>query len=165
MENTRCTSRVNEKTQPRTVINENTGPQTKYRKVQNGYKNTGIYRTAETLPGLVRPTVSQYEYDVVWKVRPEQCSSNCAVNAEANSRKATTRKKFCLQGGGVSEGFTHKMAAWKFCLQDGGVSESLECILHLQCRIHLLNVTWPVAIIMSTGRHYNDYRSTVKRWT
>jgi len=94
-------------------------------------------------------------------VRPEQCSSNCAVNAEANSRKATTRKKFCLQGGGVSEGFTHKMAAcefclqdggismsftqkmaaWKFCLQDGGVSESLECILHLQCRIHLLNVT------------------------
>jgi len=32
--------------QPRTVINKNTGPQTKYRKVQDSYKNTGIYRTA-----------------------------------------------------------------------------------------------------------------------
>ena len=29
-----------------------------------------------------------------------------------------------LQDGGVSESFTHKMAAWEFCLQDGGVSES-----------------------------------------
>jgi len=27
------------------------------------------------------------------------------------------------QDGGVSEGFTHKMAAWEICLQDGGVSE------------------------------------------
>ena len=51
-------------------IQENTTPQTKYRKVQNGYKNTGIYRTAETLPGLVRPTVSQYEY-VGWLVGVE----------------------------------------------------------------------------------------------
>jgi len=25
-----------------------------------------------------------------------------------------------LQDGGVSESFTHKMAAWKICLQDGG---------------------------------------------
>ena len=32
--------------------------------------------------------------------------------------------EFCLQDGGVSEGFTPKMAAWKFCLQDGGVSDS-----------------------------------------
>jgi len=32
--------------------------------------------------------------------------------------------EFCLQHGGVSEGFTHKMATWEFCLQDGGVSES-----------------------------------------
>jgi len=30
--------------------------------------------------------------------------------------------KICLQDGGVSESFTHKMAAWEFCLQDGGVS-------------------------------------------
>jgi len=29
-----------------------------------------------------------------------------------------------LQDGGVSESFTHTMAAWEFCLQDGGVSES-----------------------------------------
>jgi len=29
-----------------------------------------------------------------------------------------------LQDGGVSESFTHKMAAWEFCLQDGGDSES-----------------------------------------
>jgi len=26
--------------------------------------------------------------------------------------------EFCLQDGGVSEGFTHKMAAWEFWLQD-----------------------------------------------
>ena len=32
--------------------------------------------------------------------------------------------EFCLQNGGVSESFTHKMAAWEICLQDGGVSES-----------------------------------------
>jgi len=32
--------------------------------------------------------------------------------------------EFCLLDGGVSEGFTHKMAAWKFCIQDGGVSDS-----------------------------------------
>ena len=32
--------------QPRTVINKNTGPQTRYRKVQDSYKNTGVYRTA-----------------------------------------------------------------------------------------------------------------------
>jgi len=32
--------------------------------------------------------------------------------------------EFCLQGGVVSEGFTHKMAACQFCLQDGGVSDS-----------------------------------------
>jgi len=31
-----------------------------------------------------------------------------------------TACEFCLQDGGVSESFTHKMAAWKFCLQDGG---------------------------------------------
>jgi len=37
-----------------------------------------------------------------------------------------------LQDGGVSESFTHKMAAWEFCLQDGGVSESLKYILRLQ---------------------------------
>ena len=34
--------------QPRTVINKNTGPQTKYRKVQDSYKNTGIYRIYRT---------------------------------------------------------------------------------------------------------------------
>ena len=73
--------------------------------------------------------------------------------------------EFCLQDGGVSESFTHKIAAWEICLQDGGVSDSLEYMLHLQCRIYQVNVTWPVVIIMSTGRHYNDYRSTVKRWT
>jgi len=28
--------------------------------------------------------------------------------------------KFCLQDGGVSDSFTHKMAAWEICLQDGG---------------------------------------------
>jgi len=55
--------------------------------------------------------------------------------------------EFCLQDGGVSEGFTHKMAAWEICLQDGGVSESLKYILCLQCRIYLVNVTWPVVII------------------
>jgi len=32
--------------------------------------------------------------------------------------------EICLQDGGVSENFTHKMAAWEFCPQDGGVSES-----------------------------------------
>ena len=32
--------------------------------------------------------------------------------------------EFCLQDGGVSESFTHKMAAWEICLQDGGVSDS-----------------------------------------
>jgi len=32
--------------------------------------------------------------------------------------------EFCLQDGGVSESFTHKMVVWKFCLQDGGVSDS-----------------------------------------
>jgi len=26
---------------------------------------------------------------------------------------------FCANDSGVSEGFTHKMAAWKICLQDG----------------------------------------------
>ena len=31
--------------------------------------------------------------------------------------------KFFLQDGGISESFTHKMAACKFCLQDGGVSD------------------------------------------
>jgi len=72
---------------------------------------------------------------------------------------------FYLQDGGISESFTHKMAAWEICLQDGCVFESLEYILRLQCRIYLVNVTWLVVIIMSTGRHYSDYRSTVKRWT
>ena len=33
--------------------------------------------------------------------------------------------EFCLQDGGVSGSFTHKMAAWEICLQDGGVSDSL----------------------------------------
>jgi len=28
--------------------------------------------------------------------------------------------EFCLQDGGVSESFSHKMAAWEICLQDGG---------------------------------------------
>jgi len=32
--------------------------------------------------------------------------------------------EFCLQDGGVSEGFTHKMVAWEFWLQNGGVYES-----------------------------------------
>jgi len=32
--------------------------------------------------------------------------------------------EFCLQNGGVSEGFTHKMAAWEISVQDGGVSEN-----------------------------------------
>jgi len=32
--------------------------------------------------------------------------------------------EFCLQDGGISESFTHKMAVWEFCLQDGGISES-----------------------------------------
>ena len=32
--------------------------------------------------------------------------------------------EFFLQDGGVSEGFTHKMATREICLQDGGVSES-----------------------------------------
>jgi len=31
--------------------------------------------------------------------------------------------KLCLHDGGVSERFTHKMAACEFWLQDGGVSE------------------------------------------
>jgi len=31
--------------------------------------------------------------------------------------------EFCLQDGGVSQSFTHKMAAWELCLQGGGVSE------------------------------------------
>jgi len=31
--------------------------------------------------------------------------------------------EFCLQDGGVSESFTHKMVACEFCLQDGNVSE------------------------------------------
>ena len=35
--------------------------------------------------------------------------------------------EFCLQDGSVFESFTHKMAAWEFCLQDGGVSE---CFTH-----------------------------------
>ena len=51
--------------------------------------------------------------------------------------------EFCLQDGSIFESFTHKMAAWEFCLQDGGVSESLEYILRLQWRIYLVNVTWP----------------------
>jgi len=38
--------------------------------------------------------------------------------------------EFCLQDGGVSEGFTHKMAAWEIFLQDGGVSESLEYVAY-----------------------------------
>jgi len=48
---------------------------------------------------------------------------------------------FYLQDGGISESFTHKMAAWEICLQDGCVFESLEYILRLQCRIYLVNVT------------------------
>jgi len=28
--------------------------------------------------------------------------------------------EFCLQDGGLSDSFTHKMAAWEICLQDGG---------------------------------------------
>ena len=31
-----------------------------------------------------------------------------------------TAWEFCLQDGGVSEGFTHKVASCEFCLQDGG---------------------------------------------
>ena len=42
--------------------------------------------------------------------------------------------EFCLLDGGVSEGFTHKMAAWKFCIQDGGVSDSLPTRWR-QCRV------------------------------
>jgi len=54
--------------------------------------------------------------------------------------------KFCLQDGGVSEGFTHKMAAWEFCLQDGSISDSLEYIhvLRLQCRIYLSECHLPI---------------------
>ena len=61
MENTRCTSTVNEWTQPRTVTNKNTGKyrtQTKYRKVQDSYKNTGIYRTAGITASVKCPTLS-----------------------------------------------------------------------------------------------------------
>ena len=49
--------------------------------------------------------------------------------------------EFCLQDGGISESFAHKMAAWEICLQDCGISENLEYILRLQCRIYLLNAT------------------------
>ena len=56
----------------------------------------------------------------------------------------------------ISESFTHKRVAWEFCLQDGGVSQSLEYILRLQCRTYLVNVTWPLVIIMTNVSHYND---------
>jgi len=31
--------------------------------------------------------------------------------------------EFCLQDGGVSESFTHKMAVWEIFLQDGRISD------------------------------------------
>jgi len=50
-------------------------------------------------------------------------------------------REFCLQDGGFSERFTHKMAAWEFCLQDGGDKQNenknnVEYIF----RLHLVNV-------------------------
>jgi len=55
METTHCTSWVNEKAQQRTVkynenikIQENTGHKQKYRKIQDSYKNTGIYKIYRT---------------------------------------------------------------------------------------------------------------------
>jgi len=53
----------------------------------------------------------------------------------------TVACEFCLQDVGVSESFTHKLAAWEICPQDGGVSGNVEYILRLQSRIHLVNVT------------------------
>jgi len=76
--------------------------------------------------------------------------------------------EFCLQDGGVSESFTHKMAAWENCLQDGGNAtkkNNVEYVLRLQCRIYLVNVTWPTDSSMFDVRHWTVWRSTVMRWT
>ena len=84
------------------------------------------------------------------------------------------RGEFCLQDAGVSGGFTHKMAAWKNCLQDGGNAKQTKrkqnnveyvLLLRLQCRIYLVNVTWPSDSSMSDVRHWTVWRSTMTRWT
>ena len=60
--------------QPRTVINkiqENTGPQTKYGKVQDRYKITGIYRTAGITAIAVPWRKAQSLQFTVWDNVPE----------------------------------------------------------------------------------------------
>jgi len=37
--------------------------------------------------------------------------------------QTSDRGRLKIRSGGVSEGFTHKMAAWEICIHDGGVSE------------------------------------------
>ena len=81
--------------------------------------------------------------------------------------------EFCLQDGGVSESFTHNMAACENCLQDMAAMQNkqnvrknnVEYVLRLQCRIYLVNVTWPSDSSMSDVRHWTVWRSTVTRWT
>ena len=110
--------------------------------------------------------------------------------------------EFCLQDGGVSESFTHKMAVWeifykmatfltvlptiwwhgsfaykmaaflriayKMATMQNKQSvnkNNVEYVLRLQCRIYLVNVTWPSDSSMSDVRHWTVWRSTVTRWT
>ena len=57
----------------------------------------------------------------VWHLQPRVVLFPCLTNERVSYVLSYDQQDF-LQDGGVSKGFTHKMAVWEFCPQNGGVS-------------------------------------------